>query len=152
MQHFTIQKPLILIKKKKKKNPLLCRYVLETLAEGLPLLSRHYKLEQDPKAVSPLHTNMLTLLPALTQAFRNWQSWSGTGLPPSLTYTVTSHRGRSSQPDTHLIVSNLHVRSPILLGLPQRIKFSLRAIMLKLNRSGVKVLSGKEIEMKQTNG
>lgn len=28
---------------------------------------------------------------------------------------------------------------------PQRIKFSLRAIMLKLNRSGVKVLSGKEI-------
>lgn len=28
---------------------------------------------------------------------------------------------------------------------PQRIKFSLRAIILKLNRSGVKVLSGKEI-------
>lgn len=72
------------------------------MAEGLPLLGRHYKLEQDPKAVGPLHTNMLTLLPALKQAFRSWQSRSGTGLPPSLTYTVTSHRGRSSQPDTWL--------------------------------------------------
>lgn len=115
-QHFTIQKSLMV--RRAEKTPL-CRYVLKTLAESLPLLSRPYKLEQDPKAVGPRQTNVLTLLPALTQAFRNWQSQSGTGLPPSPTYIVTSRRGRSSQPDFNLIVSNLRMRSPILLGLPR---------------------------------
>ncbi len=91
--HFTIQKSLMV--RRAEKTPL-CRYVLKTLAEGLPLLSRPYKLEQDPKAVGPLQTNVLTLLPAPTQAFRNWQSRSRNRPAPSPTYIVTSRRGRSS--------------------------------------------------------
>lgn len=115
-QHFTIQKSLMVRRTEKNAALPICPQNIgwgpasskQALQAWTRSKSSRPTSHQRADPVTCPHTG----IQKLAESERNRPA-------PSLTYTVTSRRGRSSQPDSHLIVSNLRMRSPILLGLPR---------------------------------